>query len=76
MLLEKDTGKKFNGWQLLGFMQHDPLGRDAFIHRTINKFSQDKPWDIELISAPMPTRWVNYYLAHENHGPTRGVPFD
>ena len=76
MLLEKETDKRYNGWQLLGFMQHDPLARAAFIHRTINKFSLDNPWEIDLVSSPMPTRWVNFYLAHENHGPTRGVPWN
>ncbi|GAX76845.1 hypothetical protein CEUSTIGMA_g4291.t1 [Chlamydomonas eustigma] len=77
MLMEKATGMRSWGWQLLGFLQHDSWGRPAFIHRTINKYEIDKePWELEMITAPMPRRWTDYYLAHENPGPTRGVPWD
>jgi hypothetical protein len=77
MLLEKETNKRYWGWQLMGFLQHDSQGKPAFIHRTINKWHPESdPWKLELISAPMPIRWAEYYLAHENPGPTRGVPYD
>ena len=59
MLLIKDTQGKEWGWQLLGFLQHDSWGRPAFLHRTINKFAIDgEPWKIELVTAPMPSRFV------------------
>eukprot|EP00798_Chlamydomonas_sp_ICE-L_P010063 gene10063-7957_t len=77
MLLIKSTEEKTWGWQLLGFLQFDNWGRAAFIHRTINKFDVDKtPWNIELVSAPMPRRWAEYYLVQVNPGPTKGIPWD
>ncbi|GLC38178.1 hypothetical protein PLESTB_001091100 [Pleodorina starrii] len=49
----------------------------AFLHRTINKFRMDEePRLLELLTAPMTQRWASYFLAHENPGPTRGVPWD
>ena len=60
MLLTKATQARSWGWQLFGFLQHDSWGRPAFIHRTINKYTIDgQPWAIELITAPMPSRWVS-----------------
>ena len=59
MLLTKATQARSWGWQLFGFLQHDSWGRPAFIHRTINKYTIDaEPWAIELITAPMPSRWA------------------
>jgi len=57
MLLIKSSNTTEWGWQLLGFLQHDSWGRPAFLHRTINKYVIDeKPWNIELVTAPMPSR--------------------
>ncbi|MEW5300008.1 MAG: hypothetical protein WDW36_002972 [Sanguina aurantia] len=73
----KQRGARVPGWQLIGFLQHDSWGRPAFLHRTINKYRLDEtPSALQLISAPMPRKWVEYFLAHENQGPTRGVPWD
>lgn len=39
----------------VGFLQYDPLGRAAFMHRTMNKWDLDvTPWRLELVTAPMP----------------------
>ncbi|GAX76848.1 hypothetical protein CEUSTIGMA_g4294.t1 [Chlamydomonas eustigma] len=77
MLLIKATQQKDWGWQLIGMLQHDTWGRPAFIHRTIDKYSPEKnPTNIELITAPITLRWSEYFLNHDNMGPTKGVPWD
>ncbi|GIL55869.1 hypothetical protein Vafri_11357 [Volvox africanus] len=49
----------------------------VFLHRTINKLRMDEqPPVLQLLTAPVPQRWTSYFLAHENPGPTRGVPWD
>ncbi|GIL76628.1 hypothetical protein Vretifemale_6130, partial [Volvox reticuliferus] len=49
----------------------------VFLHRTINKLRMDEqPPVLQLLTAPVPQRWASYFLAHENRGPTRGVPWD
>eukprot|EP00879_Flechtneria_rotunda_P004692 GHRR01004956.1.p1 GENE.GHRR01004956.1~~GHRR01004956.1.p1 ORF type:complete len:273 (+),score=72.34 GHRR01004956.1:114-932(+) len=61
-------------------VQFDALGRPAFLHRTMNKFgwfgSKGEAWRIELMTGPLPRRWIQYYLSHESLGPTSGVPYD
>ncbi|EFJ43610.1 hypothetical protein VOLCADRAFT_96259 [Volvox carteri f. nagariensis] len=49
----------------------------AFLHRTMAKLRADaEPALLQLITAPMTQRWASYFLAHDNLGPTRGVPWD
>lgn len=63
-----------DGWQLLGALQYDDTGRPVFFHRTMNKFSPDEePWPAELVTGPLTSRWLEFYLAHDSKGPTKGV---
>ncbi|GFR44947.1 hypothetical protein Agub_g6038, partial [Astrephomene gubernaculifera] len=53
------------------------LVRPAFLHRTIDKLRQEhEPRVVEVVTAPMAQRWANFFLDHDNPGPTRGVPWD
>ncbi|KAG2486139.1 hypothetical protein HYH03_015232 [Edaphochlamys debaryana] len=54
------------------------LVRPAFLHRTLSKMDlgEPEPRRLEVLTAPMFQRWASYYLAHDNPGPTRGVPWD
>ncbi|WIA36793.1 hypothetical protein OEZ86_008048 [Tetradesmus obliquus] len=63
-----------DGWQLMGALQHDNYARPAFFHRTMNKMQLgEQPWPAELLTGPLPQRWLRYYLAHNSQGPTKGV---
>lgn len=41
----------------------------------MNKLSlHEQPWLLGSLTGPLPTSWLDYYLALESLGPTVGVP--
>eukprot|EP00878_Enallax_costatus_P008903 GHUV01009307.1.p1 GENE.GHUV01009307.1~~GHUV01009307.1.p1 ORF type:complete len:671 (+),score=115.05 GHUV01009307.1:370-2382(+) len=76
-LLVKSTQATVSGYQLAAMVQFDSAGRPAFLHRTMNKFNWNgEAWPLEMISGPLPARWIHYYLSQDALGPTVGVPYD
>ncbi|GLC37647.1 hypothetical protein PLESTM_000631900 [Pleodorina starrii] len=33
----------------------------------------ERGWPVQVLTGPLPTRWCEYHLAHDNRGPTKGV---
>jgi hypothetical protein len=68
-------------------LQFDAAGRPAFLHRTMRKLAwrptssssslaanRQQGWPAELLTAPLPYGWVDYYLSAQASGPTVGLP--
>jgi len=51
-------------------------GADHLPPHLVRRYAELHPWPAQLVTGPLPGRWVRYYLAQEPLGPTRGVPWD